>query len=688
MNRETRDESPQAPDIWSLMTWVGTAVLAYLILSGALIYWIDFSVYAQYSVIMHTAVGAVALAPTCWLIWKHWRRRDGTIDGAPATIARLSLPLLVLVLASGAVITLQAAFGTYVSAFALFTHQATAALFALVFLAHIVPVLLRFAGPNPTPRRIARPRFVLIGLLVLVAPVAATHWLSANDKPSPSFRALPDDYVLSNDADSPFGPSRAQLAGATAGAPALDPAAVPESATCGNAGCHSAIFDEWLPSAHGYAARDTLFVSVQELLAEHQGAAETRLCAGCHDPIALLSGTRDGASIAGDRLVVHEGVSCVSCHAISSTDTLGNGSYTFEVPDEYLYARATGKLDSFLHGFLVRSYPWNHRATYGRDILGSSEYCASCHKQTPAPGDSTGIGIAQEQNEYDSWRNGHWYDEDDPDATLHCQDCHMPLVASDEPATGGSHRSHRYLGSNMYMPVALGVPGGSEQAALTASWLRGEISIPEIADRWADGPVVTIDIVAPEQVDAGELINLTLVLHNNKTGHDFPAGPLDILASWVELEVVDNLGRTVLHLGSPDGDAPTVDAPIVYKADWYDKRGLPVDRHEIWDAVGSSFKHALQSGDAEIVDIPFRCPAVARPRISDSVSEQGPGERKSDVVMSIDNDAVTALTVTARLIYRKVTPEFLKRTLEVDPGIDVPTLVLSESMHTIRVNAD
>ena len=167
-----------------------------------------------------------------------------------------------------------------------------------------------------------------------------------------------------------------------------------------------------------------------------------------------------------------------------------------------------------------------------------------------------------------------------------------------------------------------------------------------------------------------------------------PAGPLDILASWVELEVVDNLGRKLLHLGNPDGDAPTIDAPIVYKADWYDKRGMPVERHELWEAVGSSYQSALASGDAEIADVPFRCPAVARPRISESFSEQGPGERKSDVVMKIANEEVTSLTVTARLIYRKVTPEFLKRTLDVDAGIEVPTLVLSETSQVIRVSAD
>ena len=679
------NETPQSPDIWSLMTWIASAILAYLILSGALIFWLEFSVYSQYSVIVHTVTGVIAIAPVSWLVWKHWQRRDGTVSGAPAALARLSIPALILSLGSGILITGQAALGKSVSELAWLTHQVVALLFAVIFVAHLMPVLLRFAQPNPTPRRIVRPRFLALAIVVSILPLATTHWLSGKVEQTASYQAMPEKYDFPYGKDDPFGPSRAQLAGASPEARALDPAEMPPSASCGSAGCHEAVYAEWTPSAHGYAAIDTLYLSVQELLAEQEGAAETRLCAGCHDPVALLSGTRDGTSIKGDGLVVHEGVSCVACHSITETDTMGNGGYTLDVPQEYLFAGAESGSGSFMYAFLLRSYPWAHRETYSRDLYPRSEFCAACHKQVSDPGNATGVGVAQEQNEYDSWREGHWYHENDPEATLHCRDCHMPLVASDDPAADGKHRSHRYLGSNTYMPVAVGLPGASEQAGLTVKWLRGEVDIPEIAERWTDGPVVSIDIVAPEAIKAGELVNLALVLHNNKTGHDFPAGPLDILASWVELEIVDNLGRRILHLGSPDGDSPTLDAPIVYKADWYDKRGLPVERHELWEAVGSSYQRAIASGDAEIVDIPFRCPAVARPRISDSFSEQGPGERKSDVVVRVDNEAVTSLTVTARVIYRKVTPEFLKRTLGVDAGIEVPTLVLSEATQTIRV---
>ena len=114
----------------------------------------------------------------------------------------------------------------------------------------------------------------------------------------------------------------------------------------------------------------------------------------------------------------------------------------------------------------------------------------------------------------------------------------------------------------------------------------GKIDIPEIEDKWVSGPVVDIEIVAPESIQPGELVNISLHLHNNKTGHDFPAGPLDLLESWIELVVEDDQGRVLMTLGNEESKNPAIDAPVIYKADWYDRRGLPVKWHNLWDVVG------------------------------------------------------------------------------------------------------
>ena len=751
MNQE--NQNPLHPDVRSLLTWLVSGILCYLLVSGALVYWLPFSVYSQYSVIVHTVVGVASFVPGGWIVFLHRRRRDGEVAGGLALLARFTIVLLVACAVSGLIIVLQSVFGRAVQSIWWLLHQLSALGFGIVLFLHLLPILLRYRSTPSTERRLARRWFVTAAIVVLAVPLAATSWLAEDDVTPSSFQAFSDDYDWRFGNDRPFWPSRARLADAPwelelraelrqildddeqselldaladydeeSGGPltrltlatsdlALEPdrkskvdtlISVAEeslrqrgainaetllgSDSCGSSGCHDQIYDEWVPSAHGFSAQDVLFRDVQEVLAETSGSADARSCAGCHDPVTLLSGARDGGSIRGDDLIMHEGNSCLVCHSVTETDTRGNGGYVMQVPRRYLYA---GEQNSgeFWNRFLIRSYPKHHVDSYQRPLYAESEFCAACHKQTSTPGEDTLIGLAQEQNEYDSWRQGHWNNEDDPDKTIGCQGCHMPLVESNDPASNGVHRSHRTLGGNMYIPVLQDLPGGTEQASMTIEWLRGEIEIPEIADRWSVGPVVAMTIVAPDEVQSGELINLAIVLHNNKTGHDFPAGPLDILASWVEVKVEDNLGRTLLHLGDPAGDKPTLDAPIVYKADWYDKQGLPVERHNIWEVVGASYKRSLQSGDADIVDVPFRCPSIARPKMSNSVSEQGPGERKSDVVFSIENELVTELTVTARVLYRKADPEFLTGVYGLESKIDAPLVELNRATHIIRMSS-
>ena len=741
------------PDFRTLLTWIASGLLLYLLVSGALVFWLPFGVYAQYSVIVHSVAGVLALVPIAVVVVMHWRRRETSISGTPAMLAKASMAVLAISIASGLMIVLQSIFARKVGDTWWLVHQLSALAFGILLFLHLLPILVRYANTPSTPRRIARRWFLAASVALLAVPLVMTSWLAKQAEQTPRFQAFPDGYVWRYGEDRPFWPSRARIADvpweqqvreglssqfgeeeqerllaslansvdkeagplermrseasgmdlaperqarfdemlAAAGESllregALEPNPLLGSETCGSGGCHDDIYKEWVPSAHGFAAFDPLFLDVQEALAESGGAADTRACAGCHDPVTLLSGRRDGSPISGDQLTMKEGVSCLVCHGIVETDTIGNGGYVLHSPQRYLFAGEEGA-GEFWNRFLIRSYPQQHVESFARPLYEESEFCAACHKQIGSLGEDTPIGLAQEQNEYDSWRAGHWYNEDEPDKTISCRDCHMPLVAGNDPISGGQHRSHRMLGSNMYVPTVLDLPGSAEHAAETIKWLRGEIDIPEIADRWVDGPVVAMSIVAPDEIESGELVNVTLVMHNNKTGHDFPAGPLDILSSWIELKVEDNLGRTLLHLGDPEGDKPTLDAPIVYKADWYDKQGMPVERHNIWEVVGSSYKHTLESGGVESVDVAFLCPAVARPKISDSFSEQGPGERKSDVVFSIENEAVTELTITARLLYRKANPEFISRTYGLESAVEAPILELNVATHTVKVGA-
>lgn len=477
---------------------------------------------------------------------------------------------------------------------------------------------------------------------------------------------------------------------------ALNPAALEGSKSCGTAGCHEAIYREWQPSAHGFSAIDEVFLEVQAMMARERTPSHTRWCAGCHDPVSLFSGARDGNLFTASDLGTHEGTSCLICHSIVETDSGGNGAYVVKPPRRYQFELGEGEIAEFLSGFLIRAYPNHHIDSYKRPLYKESTFCAACHKQAPGPELSTASGLTQEKSEFDSWVESRWYHPDDPSRNISCRECHMPLQDTPDPASGdtldsyrseddGQHRSHRFLASNSYIPVSQNLEGAKEHAELTTAWLRGEIDIPEIADKWTEGPVVKMELIAPETVAPGELVNLQLKMSNNKTGHAFPAGPLDILESWVELTITDDQNNIIVQTGGETMDVPTLDSPLVYKADWYDRRGMPVERHNLWDVVGASYERVLDSGEDDVVNIPFRCPVLSRPRVSGTASSDADNARLTDIVISTADADVKELRVSARLLFRRANPDFLSKVYGLNSKAEAPIIELSSASGVIKI---
>ena len=337
------------------------------------------------------------------------------------------------------------------------------------------------------------------------------------------------------------------------------------------------------------------------------------------------------------------------------------------------------------------------KATRGR-CTKVAEFCAACHKQYVDLEVNTDIGRVQGQNQYDSWRNSRWFKADDPAATIQCRECHMPLQASIDPARGdvtdfyrnpddGMHRSHRTLASNQYIPVLQDLPGAAQHVALTESWLRGEIEIPEIADRWTDGPVVRMALAVPEVAAPGESIPIRVFLTNNKTGHDFPTGPLDMIESWVEVVVTDAAGEIVFHAGQLDDDGRVDQSPVVFRADGYDREGMLIDRHNLWDLVGVGYKRTLYPGVNDTVVLNFQCPSLARGRVSPTDERSGaPGKRTDAFEVPVADAVVGPLTVNATLWYRKANPDFLDRVYGHEAAVRAPVTAMTEAMATVVID--
>lgn len=675
----------------SPLTALVLGIAAYLGVSGLWILLDPRSKAGQMQVLAHAAAGLAALGPWGWYQAKHFLRTWRKPLSHHLVLGWASGIVLLLAMVSGVVVTVQAAFATRVAPFWDVAHLATGlGSFALV-LAHALVAALKPRGGFASAESMRTWRK---GSLASAAGLGVAALAGMAVAVPPATVPFPEGYRAPY-GDSPFSPSLARTS--TGGA--VNPDLLSGSESCGTAGCHPQIVEEWLPSAHRYASRSKFFQAIQHAMAENNGPESTRYCAGCHDPIALFSGAKnlysDDLSSAG----ADEGVSCAGCHAIARTDVRGNADYTLVPPVPYLFEKGYGadrKETPFLARFLIRAAPTVHRESYARDLHKTAEYCGACHKQF-IDREVNGVGWVQLQNQYDNWRKSHWFTADpagdgevaDPRKTISCRECHMRLSDSSDPAAGdggdynrspgdGKHRNHRFIGANQWHPVLHGLKGGEEQVRLTEEWLRGDSPIPEIADKWATGPAVALELRAPDRVRPGESVLLQALTTSNKVGHDFPTGPLDIIQSWIELVVTDADGREVFASGKVDGKGFIQEGAFMFKAEGVDRVGNLIDRHNLWEMVGARFRRSLFPGITDAGEYAFACPSA--------LAHTLPAAPGKEAEVAVPGGVRGPLRVRAVLRYRKV-DQTLIEFLYPGQGITAPITDMAVAEAVIAVES-
>ncbi len=665
------------------------AVLLFESMTGLCVYLLGFSIFNQFALLAHTIVGLVTLPPVVGYIVRHWwMRRSGNLSHLQLLGYGTALSFAVLV-ASGLVLTYDGVWGIRRSR--LWDNVHVIATFAFVFFmsAHLLTLIVRRVNNDETKRqlRLARRRFWSHTLIGSGSTIGICAVLSIAYQPPQWINAFPEGYNFPFGEDRPFAPSLAR----TDTNRAIDPVSLAGSRGCGTSGCHSEIAEEWLPSAHRYASMDFVFQAVQADMAEERRPELTRYCAGCHDPIALFSGAKNVGNVTLSSHGADEGISCLACHAIVQTDVRGNADYTVTQPSRYIYETREGRAAKLVSDFLIRTYPEGHKAAYTRPLYKTTEFCGACHKQY-VDEEVNDFGQVQGQNQYDSWRKSRWHHPDDPSKTLGCRDCHMPLVRSNDPAAGdpddprrsfddGKHRSHRFLAANQFIPRYLGLEGAERHCELTVDWLRGEYDVPEIADRWTEGPVVRLEIVAPEAVRPGEEVKVQTILVNNKAGHDFPTGPLDMIEGWVELRVENSAGEIVFASGRPDERDYLVNPQIVFKAELINRRGELIGRHDLWNLVGARYKRSLFPGFTDTTTFTFACPAETTGRDRRATLEP----ETAHVVRVPESVEGNELRVTAVLWYCKFSAPFLDRLFGEDRKLRSEVTDIARAEAVMRV---
>jgi hypothetical protein len=668
----------------SLLTRLALAALLFETVTGLVITLAPFHGAVQWNVLLHTAVGLLILVPLTWYLVAHWRDYKSYKFSDEVLLGYVAAAAVLVCALSGLVVTWQGLFGVRMSPAWRNVHLYSTLAALATALPHVVLVYVRRRKKESAP---AVRRAVWASLGATVAGGVAIAALAYAYAGPTYVNELPADYHFVYGEDRPFAPS---LAVTTTGG-AFDAESLAGSRTCGTGGCHQQILEEWLPSAHRYAAMDPLFQKVQSVMAEQNGPESTRYCGGCHDPISLFSGTKN---VFTEELTglhgYQEGVSCLVCHGVRETDIQGNANYVMTQPSSYLWQwheHGAGKLAS---DFLIRTYPDEHNKLSKR-MFKAPEYCAACHKQF-IDQEVNRVGWVQLQNQYDNWKASHWFTEGDPTKTIECRECHMPLVDSADPARGdatdynrgpgdGRHRSHRFIAANSMVPKMLELEGWEEQLALTEEWLQGEFEIPEIADKWRDGPVVNLALEVPQTVEPGGTLPVRVVMTANKVGHDFPTGPLDIIQSWVEIHVYDPAGNEIFASGTRDAKHFIEPGSFLFKAEPVDQYGNLIDRHNLWEMVGVRYRRALFPGYSDTVEYLVDCPTTLAKGTPRDLARLGKETQDFSIPAQ---EGVDEYRVVATLLYRKVDQFLINFLLGEDSGLTAPVVEMTRTEATVK----
>ena len=657
------------------------AILLFELISGLAITFGPFHPAVEWGLLLHTIAGVLTIAPLAWYFVRHWDDYNGQALSDVLLLGYVGLTALAVCALSGVAVTWQGLLGARTAPWLRYTHLVSTLLTLAAGIPHIVIAWLRrraeFSAAAAAWLRLSA-GLALAGLCA----VAALTFAYSGTKYRNEF---PSDYSYLFGKDKPFAPSLARTA--TNGA--FDPRTLAGSETCGSSGCHSQIYAEWKPSAHRYAAMDPIFLGIQNVMAKQNGPESTRYCGGCHDPISLFSGTKNifVENLTG-LLGYNEGISCVACHAIQKTDIQGNANYTLAQPTEYLWQWSSDRTAGALaRNFLIRTWPAKHNSL-SRRVFKKPEYCAACHKQF-IDQQVNRVGWVQLQNQYDNWAASHWNKKGDARITVECRECHMPLVKSTDPAAGdttdynrtqddGKHRSHRFLGANNFVPALLKLDDSDKHVALTKQWLQGQLEIPEIKQKWSDGPVVKIRIETLPTIAPGGKLPVRVVLVSNKVGHDYPTGPLDMIQSWVEIRVQDERGQTVFSSGKRDSRNFLEPGTFLFKAEPVDQYGNLIDRHNLWEMVGVRYRRSLFPGYSDTVEYKVMCPSG------------GPSQRSKEIdgasEFSVLASRPGALKIDATLHYRKIDQFLLNYVMGDKAGLTAPVVDIASATATVCVS--
>ena len=469
--------------------------------------------------------------------------------------------------------------------------------------------------------------------------------------------------------DTPFLPSNAT----TYNGEFISPKTFPTAQYCGH--CHQESYHQWRQSAHSNSFRAPWYLKNVNMLIDEKGVQYARHCEGCHNPVALLSGDLS-QGMPRKRPFSEEGLTCMTCHAITSTTTYGTGSYVMGYPavmvDETGAPITRPVSDAEILAHLDR-----HSKAVMRPLLKTSEFCAACHKAA-IPATLDDYKWLRAISLYDEWQ-GASFTKQSPlpfyrkDSVSTCQTCHMlrepmPASASDYGAKEGKLVSHRWPGGNTLMPQYYKYPG--HQARKVADFLKNSydnkgvfnVDIFALEKESTEATPSDTVLVAPLGLTAysiapGETLVADVVVQNKGIGHSFIPEQRDFYEAWVDFTVKDSAGKTLAESGfiQPDGNLDPGAHSFTNRI--INNKGEFNDLHQIWHNRVLAYNNTIQSGRSQLVRYRFRVP----------------------------KDLTGSFSVTATVKYRRFDQHFIDYAMKEPKPYPMPIIDMASETKTFSI---
>ncbi len=430
------------------------------------------------------------------------------------------------------------------------------------------------------------------------------------------------------------------------------------SETCKS--CHADIYKQWNSSMHHFSSFNNQWYRKSiEYMQDVVGTKPSKWCAGCHDHAVFFNGKFDTPI----KQMIHTpeaqaGLACTSCHSIVQVrSSMGNGNFIIEYPPMHDLATSNNWFIKAAHDFLTRVDPGPHRRVFMKPFhrQDGAEMCSACHKvhlDVPVNAYRWFRGF----NEYDNWQasgvsgqggRSFYY----PKQPMRCVDCHMPQVPSkDMGNVDGMIHSHRFAAANTAVPTANG--DGEQLEAATNFLKNGQVTVdifavsteapvdlaqlsaaksrqegPRLSSTFAVGEEsemfgapgyltdVPVEIAAPIDragisVRRGDSLRVDAVVRTRTVGHFFPAGTVDAFDVWLELQAMDNLGKTVFWSGKveQDGKGPVEPGAHMYRSYMLDGHGNFINKRNAWSSRSTLYVRLIPPGAADTVRFRLQIP--------------------------------------------------------------------------------